>query len=92
MLRAIMGLAAEPAPRVQLPLGIALPGNGPREHYMRARLGAGNVVPFDRQDSSLLSILADANALIVRPVSDGPRHAGELVDTILLDKANHIRG
>jgi molybdopterin molybdotransferase len=37
------------------------------------------ITPFDRQDSALLSILSNANALLVRPVADGPRLAGDLV-------------
>jgi molybdopterin molybdotransferase len=40
------------------------------------------IVPFDRQDSSLLSILSRANGLIVRPIGDPARKAGELVDYV----------
>ena len=61
-----------------------LPANGPREHYMRAELTDRGIAAFDKQDSSLLSILGRANALIVRPVSDGPRAVGETVDYIPL--------
>jgi molybdopterin molybdotransferase len=42
------------------------------------------IVPFDRQDSSLLSILSRANALLVRPVGDAPRAAGEIVEYLPL--------
>ena len=55
-------------------LGADLGPNGPRAHYMRARVepdAAGwRCRPFPRQDSSLLSVLAEANALIVRPPGD----------------------
>ncbi len=51
----------------------ALPANGPREHYLRARLrrastqGDWQVDAAPAQDSAMLSILADSNALIMRP-------------------------
>jgi molybdopterin molybdotransferase len=58
--------------------------NGPREHYMRATVSAGAdgwlCRPFERQDSSLLSVLAEANALMVRPPHDPARQAGDMVD------------
>ncbi len=56
-----------------------LSANGPREHYMRARLTADGIGAFDRQDSSLLTVLADANALIVRPIDDPARAVGDEV-------------
>lgn len=65
-------------------LGGDVGANGPRTHFMRARLsyGAGGlqITPFGSQDSSLLSILSEANALLIRPVADGARKAGERVD------------
>ena len=65
-------------------LAVAVDANGPRTHYMRARLADGEdgptIMPMGRQDSALLTILAEATALLIRPVGDGPRHAGELVD------------
>ena len=83
MVRAMLG-QPDPAPQTRLALLAAdLPANGPRAHYMRARLtvaeGAPLISPFDRQDSALLSILAEANALLIRPVGDGARTAGEMV-------------
>jgi molybdopterin molybdotransferase len=33
-----------------------------------------------RQDSALLSILAEADALLIRPSGDGPRAAGDVVE------------
>ena len=80
MLRRMQGLAAAPAPRLTARLAIPLPPNGPREHYMRARLIPEGIRPEDRQDSSLLSILAHADALLVRPPQDPARDAGEVVD------------
>jgi len=84
MLRVLLGLPAAPAPRIRAALGCDLPENGPREHYMRARLGAGRVTPFDDQDSSLLSVLSRANALLVRPPADPPRRRGENMDVVRL--------
>lgn len=48
----------------------ALEANGPRQHYMRAHVDNGQMTVFENQDSSLLTVLADANALAIRPASD----------------------
>jgi molybdopterin molybdotransferase len=42
------------------------------------------VAPFERQDSSLLSVFAAADALLVRPPNDPPRAAGAAVEIIPL--------
>lgn len=84
VLRAMLGLGTGPAPRLQRPLDADIGQNGPREHYMRAKLSAGGIAPYDRQDSSLLTVLAAADALLVRPPHDGPRRAGDMVDYIPL--------
>ncbi|WP_194743387.1 gephyrin-like molybdotransferase Glp [Thermaurantiacus tibetensis] len=67
---------------------VDLPANGPRRHYLRARLvpaeGLPAVRPFDRQDSSLLSVLAEADALLVRPEHGPPAPAGTVVPVIRL--------
>jgi len=83
MIRAMLGDPA-PAPRTALArLTTDLPANGPRAHYMRARLSYGGEVPeitaFDRQDSGQLSLLGQADALLIRPVEDGPLARGSLV-------------
>lgn len=88
MLQAMLGMP-EPAPRPGVAIvGVDLPANGPRAHYMRARLVAGEglpvITPFDRQDSALLSILGEANALLLRPVSDGPVAKGSRVPYLTL--------
>jgi molybdopterin molybdotransferase len=55
---------------------------------MRARLEPGEgmpiLTPFDRQDSALLSILSRADALLIRPIGDGPQPAGSLVSYLPL--------
>lgn len=69
-------------------LGAPVDANGPRTHYMRARLEPGEgmpiLTPFDRQDSALLSILSQADALLIRPIGDGPQSAGSLVSYLPL--------
>ncbi|MCK0150977.1 molybdopterin molybdotransferase MoeA [Marivita sp. S6314] len=80
VVRALLGLAAEPAPRRSAALAKELPANGTREHYMRARFDHGGLVAFGSQDSSLLSILGQADALIVRPPNDAARAAGDRVE------------
>lgn len=91
MIRAMLGMPAEALPPSarQAILGADVDANGPRTHYMRATLGAGDslptITPFGRQDSSLLSILASADALLIRPIGDGPRQAGARVDYLPLN-------
>lgn len=88
MIRAMLGLGKAPAPRETAELAVDLPRNGPREHYMRATLEAGahypRVTPDPRQDSSLLSVLSRADALMIYPPSAGPLKAGTLVDILRL--------
>ena len=79
-LRAMLGLGAAPAPRKTAALTAAVTQNGPREHYMRARVDGDEITIFDSQDSALLSVLAQANALAIRPASDPLREAGERLD------------
>ncbi|WP_299597234.1 gephyrin-like molybdotransferase Glp [uncultured Tateyamaria sp.] len=82
MIRAMQGLGRAPATRHLMPLSAPLGANGPREHYMRGRVRNGAVEDAGLQDSSLLSVLANANALIVRAPNDPPRNAGDLVDVV----------
>jgi molybdopterin molybdotransferase len=45
------------------------------------------MTPFDRQDSSLLSILTKADALLIRPIGDGRRAVGDIVEYLPLRPA-----
>jgi molybdopterin molybdotransferase len=89
MLRAFQGLPAGGRESFRARLGADLAANGPRQHYMRAEIMRGNdlpsITPFPRQDSSLLTVLSQANALLIRPPHDGPRRTGEVVRYIPLD-------
>lgn len=81
-LEVMMGLPARSAPREFARLKQTLGPNGAREHYMRAILQDGHVGAFDKQDSSLQSVLSRANALIVRPPQDCAREIGEVVEVV----------
>lgn len=65
--------------------------NGPRQHYMRAETvnidpeGRPIVRAFDSQDSSLMSLLAQADSLIVRPPYAPEAQPGTSVDILPLD-------
>lgn len=80
MIRAMLGLGTGRSLRLKTRLAAPLPQNGPREHYMRARLTPEGLVAENRQDSSLLSVLAEADALLVRPMHDPARAIGDEVE------------
>ncbi|MEO0936896.1 MAG: gephyrin-like molybdotransferase Glp [Pseudomonadota bacterium] len=82
VLDVMQGLPAAPVPRRSVPLAAPLGANGPREHYMRAVLDGDGVRDAGAQDSSLLHILAAANALIVRPPDDPARVPGDMVQIV----------
>ena len=88
MLRAMLGLGDVLPATLGARLTDALPGNGPRDHYMRAHLAetvdGRQVTAFDRQDSSLLTVLSEANALLIRPAGAGPAAAGDWVAVLPL--------
>ncbi|GAA4217318.1 molybdopterin molybdotransferase [Sagittula marina] len=84
VVRVMLGLPPVAAPRLRAPLARELGQNGPREHYMRATLTEEGLTAFDRQDSSLLSVLGQANALLVRPPHDPARAKNEVVDYLPL--------
>lgn len=70
----------------QAKLGVDVGPNGPRAHYMRATLDDARqtIRPAERQDSALLTVLSQSNALMIRPPKDPARQAGEMVDYCLL--------
>jgi len=83
LLAHLQGLPGEHGVR-KARLSVALDANGPRTHYMRARLtpdrDGPSIAPMGEQDSALLSILTQADALLIRPLGDGPVAAGAVVD------------
>lgn len=71
-------------------LGADLPANDLREDFLRAKLsrdGAGNLVAtaFPDQDSSLLSVLAAADALLIRPAHEPAMPAGSPCRILRMD-------
>ena len=83
-LRSILGFGRSPLLRKKAPLADSLPANGLREHYMRALLagseGGERLRIFERQDSSLVSVMAKANALAVGPPGSPAKSAGDLIE------------
>ena len=66
--------------RLASPLAV----NDQRQDYLRARLSHARndlplITPFERQDSSMISVLSRSDALIVRPPFDAARVPGDLV-------------
>lgn len=53
--------------------------NGPRAHYMRAVVSSEGITPLARQDSGLLSVLSQANALLIRAPNTPEISKGEQV-------------
>lgn len=80
------GLPVEPCP-----LAADLPPNDQRADHLRARWvqrdGRRLVEPAERQDSSMLAVLARADALILRPPHDPAAPAGTMVPCVPLDAA-----
>jgi molybdopterin molybdotransferase len=71
-------------------LAVDVKENDTREDYVRALVkrsadGGLTVEPHKIQDSSMLSVLAWSNALLVRPAHDPARKAGDVVQVIDLD-------
>jgi len=68
-------------------LAVDLKPNDQREDYVRSRLvrtgdGSLTVEPHAVQDSSMLSVLAASDALLVRPAHDPARKAGDTVQIV----------
>lgn len=76
MVRAMQGMPKEALPTRTAPLAQSIGPNGPRQHYMRAMLAEDRITVAGRQDSALLTVLAGANVLVVRPPNDPARDAG----------------
>ncbi|MEM9968608.1 MAG: gephyrin-like molybdotransferase Glp [Pseudomonadota bacterium] len=82
MVRKMLGMTTLHAPLHKAPLACDLGQNGPRVHYMRARIDAGTITPNARQDSALLSVLNQANALLIRPAHDPAQRRGVMMPYI----------
>ena len=83
----LLGLPVTEAPRAPAILDRDLAANDQRQDYLRCRLetdenGALRAHPFSRQDSAILSLMAAADGLLVRPPFDPARRAGEKVEIL----------
>lgn len=90
LIERLSGLAARGGDTLEARAAVDLEANGPRAHYMRATLetapdGVRLVRPVRSQDSSLLSPLAAADCLLVRPVGAPLVRAGAPVPVLPLD-------
>lgn len=69
-------------------LGIPLKPEGPRQHYLRAKLDHSGVTPvitpFSDQDSARLSLMSQADALLIRPAHDPAKDQGDVMEYIAL--------
>ena len=90
LVRRMQGDATPVPPLRHGRLGRALGPEGDRQHYLRATLSDGPdgviVTPFPDQDSARLSLMAEAQALLVRAPGDPAREAGAPVAYIPLPR------
>jgi molybdopterin molybdotransferase len=91
LLMAMQGAAAE-LPMIHARAATGFPANGPREHWMRAKItaeadGSLRAEAFRDQDSSLVSVFANADALVRRPPGAAALEVGEPVEVLLLGRA-----
>jgi molybdopterin molybdotransferase len=87
-IRAMLGLDPH-ATTLPARLGRDLPANDLRQDYLRASAqinesGETIVTPFEKQDSSMLSRLARADCLVLRPPEAAPAKAGDRVEILPL--------
>jgi molybdopterin molybdotransferase len=90
ILNAYQGAAPQPV-TLTARLEQDLPANGPREHWMRAKLafreGRVTIRPYRDQDSSLISVFAASDALLRRQAGAPALSAGEVVEALPLSRA-----
>jgi molybdopterin molybdotransferase len=87
-------LGADPEPKfVKARLAQPLRGNGPRDQLLRVLLvnddtGTLTAQALADQDSSLVTVFAQADGLLRRPAGAAPAAAGDLVDVLPLNRLN----
>ncbi len=86
-LETMLGIARDEQAPQTARLAVALEANDRRQDYLRAKTRRGadgeiEVEPFARQDSSMLSLLAQADCLVVRPPLAPAARPGERVPII----------
>jgi molybdopterin molybdotransferase len=87
----LLGGPAEPPALGKARLASPLPANDRRQDYLRATLardsaapegGLPVATPFAKQDSSMVSLIARADCLVVRPPHAPPAAAGDIVEIL----------
>ncbi|THD77993.1 MAG: molybdopterin molybdotransferase MoeA [Phenylobacterium sp.] len=90
ILAAYQGALPDPV-TITAKLAAGLPANGPREHWMRAKLsyaeGEVTIRPYRDQDSSLISVFAASDALLRRQAGAAALPAGAVVEALPLSRA-----
>ena len=90
MMARLLGENAAPRPAQYARLNAPLEANGQRQHFMRASLDFGiggemAATPLSSQDSSLVSVLAAADCLIIRSSGAPSAEVGDFVEIMPLD-------
>ena len=88
-IEAMLGILRPDAPAATAALGTDLAANDQRQDYLRARLAQGPdgrpvATPYTKQDSSMISLIAHADCLVVRAPFAPAAKAGEAVEIIPL--------
>jgi molybdopterin molybdotransferase len=90
-LAVLSGLPAQSPPVAAARLATPVRANDHRADHLRAKLSCDSegllATPFDRQDSSLLRLLTEADGLVLRSPHAPEAPAGAAVDVIRLDHA-----
>ena len=88
VLRRMLGIAPRPSVWPRARLGCDLPANDRREDYLRASLSSAPddtlpiATPFEKQDSSMIAVLAASDALVIRAPHAAAASAGDVVSYV----------
>lgn len=87
-LEGLLGLTPRPLYQAAR-LGRDLPKNGKRLDFMRAKLTESDTdlpvaTPFERQDSSMMALFAEADCLVMREIGAEPASKGDIVKIVPL--------
>ena len=80
MIKSMLGFKKVAPETFQTVLLNDLPANSVRKHFCRAKLSSKGLYVNKRQDSSLLTVLADANALAIREPNAPKAKAGDTIE------------
>jgi len=85
----LSGLNMTNVPPMTARLAVPLEANDRRQDYLRSTLKRGadgvfEATPFTKQDSSMMSLLAQADCLVIRAPHAPPARAGDIVSIIPL--------